>query len=324
VLLTTLRNAAHEHADIVRAVERAQTSLFERTSGGMNAVAARIIEHDRLRAIPVSLAAASGFQAFLDGIQHAQVRLYSGPIPIVYGYGAAAVRARRAQRMTLHAPDLLAEREAVFFPFRLLDPLTVSRWGIAHQQMVDTSPPPDQTVPLFPPRLLALAARAVSRWREAIERELAGRWCARAAEDEWLLVDGPLTVSGELSGARRAVGLVRSQRTRFFDGEDARVVSGLRWGERTSVFEPQTRRWTPVHSWYLRLRDATGHDAFWGLVRVEIAARAHSARTADRVSGWLLAETAPLALPETRWDRLVYPIHDCKQFLRARAPSRRG
>jgi hypothetical protein len=92
-------------------------------------------------------------------------------------------------------------------------------------------------------------------------------------------------------------------------------------GERTSVFEPLTRRWTPVHSWYLRLRDPAGHDAFWGMVRVEISARVDSARVADQVSSWLLAERTPLTLPHARWDRLLYPLHDCEQFLRARVPS---
>jgi hypothetical protein len=114
---------------------------------------------------------------------------------------------------------------------------------------------------------------------------------------------------------------VRSQRTRFFDGDDARLLLGLEAGQRTSVFEPLTRRWTPVHSWYLRLREPDGHDLMWGLVRVEIAAGHDSVRSADRISGWLLSELSPLALPNSQWDRVLYPIHDCQQFLRARAPS---
>jgi len=31
----------------------------------------------------------------------------------------------------------------------------------------------------------------------------------------------------------------------------------------------------------------------------------------------VLGEVAPLALPDPRWDKLVYPIRDCEQFLRA-------
>jgi len=42
---------------------------------------------------------------------------------------------------------------------------------------------------------------------------------------------------------------------------------------------------------------------------------------ADELSRWLLAETAPLALPDPRWHVLLYPIRDCEQFLRARMPT---
>ena len=56
------------------------------------------------------------------------------------------------------------------------------------------------------------------------------------------------------------------------------------------------------------------------LVRVEVAASEASVELADEVSRWLLAETAPLALPDPRWDRLLYPIRDCEEYLRARAP----
>jgi len=187
--------------------------------------------------------------------------------------------------------------------------------------MVDTSPPPDEPLPLFPPLLYQRAAQTVSRWRETLERAVADRWCALAQPDEWLLADGTLTLSPTLAAFPRAVGLVKNHHTRFFDRDDARVMIGLRAGERTSVFAPASRSWSPVHSWYLRLREPAGRDVFWGLVRVEVAASTTSVRIADLVSGWLLAETIPLALPDAGWDRLLYPIHDCVQFLRARAPT---
>jgi hypothetical protein len=33
-----------------------------------------------------------------------------------------------------------------------------------------------------------------------------------------------------------------------------------------------------------------------------------------------VSERAPLATPDRRWDRLLYPIHDVETYLRARAP----
>jgi hypothetical protein len=38
---------------------------------------------------------------------------------------------------------------------------------------------------------------------------------------------------------------------------------------------------------------------------------------ADEVSRWVLAETAPLSLPDGRWDKMAYGIRDCEEFLKA-------
>jgi hypothetical protein len=55
----------------------------------------------------------------------------------------------------------------------------------------------------------------------------------------------------------------------------------------------------------------------WGLVRVEIPIGTFSRERADRVSRGVLAETAPVSLPDARWDRLLYGIRDCEMFLAA-------
>ena len=98
----------------------------------------------------------------------------------------------------------------------------------------------------------------------------------------------------------------------------------LRRGERSSVFRITSSRRTPVASWYLRLREPAGRDPLWGLVRVEAADPDHTGeplealtRRADLLSRWVLAEVAPLALPDGRWDKMVYGIRDCEEFLRA-------
>ena len=326
MLLNTLRRWARQNPGVLSPVEHGlDLGDLARVDSLMPEVEARIVEGtaDRLEVHPVS-AAPSQFTSFLEGIQRAEVRAYYGPIPVIYGYGAAVVRQRQERRMQAHSRGLLSEQEAIFFPFRLLDPLELVAQGFAAGDLVDTSPPPHEPLPLFPPVLYARAAEAVGRWREGIERKIAERWCRESEANDWLLADGSLTLSPELARSPRAVGLIKSHRTRFFDGADARTLLGLAAGERTSVFAPQSRSWTPVHSWYLRLRDSAGHDVFWGLVRVEVAAGPDSSRLAQEVSAWLLSELTPLSLPAGRWDRLLYPIHDCEQFLRARAPGLRG
>lgn len=277
----------------------------------------------RLAARAVGSASDSGFGAFLDGVQRATTLGFLDHVPLVFAHGAAVIRARRGRTMETMRGRTSAfhlEREALFLPARLLEPAKLAALGLAPDEMHDTGPDDDEPLPLFPPLLLARAFEAVNRWREGLERALAERWC-REAEDGWLLVDGSLTLSSDLAASPRAVGVVKSHRTRFFDGADARVVLGLREGERSTLFRPGTRTFTPVYSWYLRLRDPAGHGPLWGLVRVEAAASDDTLAAADGVSRWLLAERTPLALPDARWDRLVYPVHDCEAFLRSRAPA---
>jgi hypothetical protein len=295
-------------------------AYFETNADVLKEADARVIEGSELSAIDVGTAESSAFDAFLDGIQRADVRLYHGSVPIVYAYGAAVIRERddrRMRTMCLQGAELMVEREALFFPSEYVPRAHLHDIGLADEQLIDTTPAGSEPLPLFPPLLHARAAMHVNRWRESLERGLAARWCARP--NGWLLVDGSLTVSPEVSACESAVGLIKSHRTRFFDGDEARVMLGLKPGQRTSVFEPATRSFTPVRSWYLRLRGAERRDVFWGLVRVEVAS-SHDPAIANQISRWLLAETAPLSLPDGRWDRLLYPIHDCEAFLRARAP----
>jgi len=54
--------------------------------------------------------------------------------------------------------------------------------------------------------------------------------------------------------------------------------------------------------------------------RVEARAHEDTVRAASRIGGWLDRERAPLATPDARWDRLLYPIHDVETYLKARAP----
>lgn len=348
MLLTRLRRLAQGsgsgYTPVLGPVDMAG---FEADAAGLSEAGAEIVEspRDGLRAIPVGSPEGSAFTCFLDGIQQADVALYRDGVPIVYAYAAAVVRVRRAGRMSTFrgspgdvgsagraafttraagpAPSgapYVVEREAAIFPFRFVDPAEIAA-AVPDVSVIDSGQPDDEPLPLFPPLLYARAAAAVNRLREGLEAGLARRWCAEAPAGEWLLVDGSLTLCPELAACGRAVGVIKSHRTRFFDGDDARILLGLEVGERTCVFRPLTREHTPVYSWYLRLRSPAGRDGLWGLVRVEAAADPSTLERADEISRWILAETVPLPLPDPRWDRLLYPIRNCEEYLRSRAPG---
>jgi hypothetical protein len=163
------------------------------------------------------------------------------------------------------------------------------------------------------------AIHRVQKDREHAEQALGIEWCGQ--EQRPLLIDGGISNAEPLAHAACAVGVIKSHRTLYVSGEALATVLGLDRAERSSVFLVTSPKRASVASWYLRIREPRGREPMWGLVRVEVAApdRAVNEITqrADEVSRWILAESAPVALPDARWDKMVYGVRDCEEFLRA-------
>lgn len=279
-----------------------------------------IVEGGAMRARRVFEPAEPGFAAFLDGTQASRV-LYATEtgVPVVHGTVAAVVRERRSKRLYTwrHVVEqrLYAPRSRI--GAALWDGLLAS--GI---DLRDTSDP-DGDSPAAGDHPIALRDAAIHRLqkdRERAEIRLATDWCERDARP--ILIDGGISGSDRVAVSTCAVGVVKTHRTLYAEGDALVRILALRRAERSSVFRITSPKRTPVASWYLRLRDRSGADPMWGLVRVEIAqperAEEHGiGARADQVSRWILAEVAPIALPDSRWDKMVYGIRDCEEFLRA-------
>jgi hypothetical protein len=285
---------------------------------------AQIVEGTALRAVKVpgvSREMSSGFGAFLDGAQKVQVIAHHEGMPIVMGTVSAGVRIRVDRRMITWGHQPPRVERAIYLPLRYLPQLTdnATSAAFAHSQwrIVDTSTAdkngeyPSQ----HPAILFERAVRAVDQQREELEDRLAEAWCALG--EATLFIDGGISRTTNVASSTSAVGVIKSHRTLYVQGEALAIVMGLGKGERSSVFRVSPRSRSSVLSWYLRLRAPAGHDAMWGLVRVEIAECDRPADRADEVSRWVLAETSPLALPDGRWDKMSYGIRDCEEFLRA-------
>jgi hypothetical protein len=287
--------------------------------------AATVVEGSALRAVRVpdfSPQAKSGFGAFLDGTQKVQIVGHHGGMPIVIGTVSAAVRIRVNRRMTTwgHQPPRVERK--IYLPLRYLPALAEIREmsadaAQASWQIVDTSTAdrsgeyPSQ----HPAVLLERATRAVDQQREQLEDRLAEAWCARGEAP--LFIDGGISRSASVASSSCAVGVIKSHRTLYVEGDALGIVLGLRKGERSSVFRVSPRSRSSVISWYLRLRSGEGRDALWGLVRVEVAERDRPSDRANEISRWVMAETPPLSLPDGRWDKMAYGVRDCEEFLRA-------
>jgi hypothetical protein len=286
--------------------------------------AASIVEGSAMRAVRVpdfSPQATSGFGAFLDGAQKVQMAAHHLGIPIVFGTVSAAVRIRVNRRLTTwgHQPPRVERK--IYLPFRYLPPEEIREltedlkkvdWEIVDTSAANKS---GEYPSLHPAVLLESAARAVDRQRDQLEDRLAEAWCARGEAP--IFIDGGISRSAGVASSSLAVGVIKSHRTLYVEGDALRVVLGLRKGERSSVFRVSPRSRSSVMSWYLRLRGGEGRDPLWGLVRVEVAERDRSSDRANEISRWVMAEMTPLSLPDGRWDKMAYGVRDCEEFLRA-------
>lgn len=286
-------------------------------------VDAPLIEGDLLRARAVPGEPEAGFAAFLDGIQRSRVLGYQAGLPVVFGVVAAVARARIDRRLRTWRGAPLVSRK-VYIPAAYTPPALAGYFERDGLEVVDTTAVDDGTAPPIrhPFTLLDVAVHRVQEERERLEQLLAEQWCE--SERSPLFMDGGLSRSDGVARAECAVGVVKSHRTLYVEGEALERVFALRRGERSSVFRLSSSWRAPVASWYLRLRDPAGRGPLWGLVRVEVADPAALGedagaltRRADRISRWILAEVSPIALPDGRWDRMVYGIRDCEEYLKA-------
>jgi hypothetical protein len=268
----------------------------------------------------------AGFAAFLDGAQHSRVLFHCDGFPVVAGTVAAVVR-RRANRKLHTWPRGPRVQRALYAPCAHLDAdvREALRAAAAARGMdvVDTTAAgrEEDRPSAHPIALVERALAFVQEDREHAEKQLAEAWCRHEAGP--IFIDGSIQESELVATAPCAVGVIKSHRTLYVEGAALRAVLALRRGQRSSVFRVASSRRSPVASWYLRLRDPAGRDPMWGLVRVEAADRGPDespdalTRRADLISRWILAEATPLALPDGRWDKMVYGIRDCEEFLRA-------
>lgn len=282
-----------------------------------NLIEAEIVEDRELRARSVGGSALAGFAAFLDGTQETQVARYlPGGVPIVIGTVGAVIRERRDRRMATWRH--IVERR-VYAPRALLSADAWLRLTSRGLDVVDAAPPDDEhdSAREHPLALRDNAKHRVQQDRESAEATLAVDWCARDARP--ILIDGGISGTEAVARSSCAIGVVKSHRTLYARGDALTTILSLEQGCRSSAFLVTSPRRTTVASWYLRIRDPRGREPMWGLVRVE-AASSHEhpiSERADLISRWILAEATPLSLPDARWDKMVYGVRDCEQFLRA-------
>lgn len=270
--------------------------------------------------------------AFLDGIQRTRIVTHVDGVPIVHGYAAAVVRVRHERRMQTWRD--VRRSHALYVPRVAVGERLWTALDAEGVPLMDTSLADAIAHPLAYRRQ---ALDRVAAERERLEQALVVDWSH--AQDGWLWVDGgvsgiPAVATTDLDAAR-IFGVVKSHATLYGDTAMVAATLRLRESHRTPVFVIRHRLRAAVVSWYVRLRRSDSGDPLHGLLRVELLVPTSIAnrldderstdtafvesvtRVANRISGWILAERLPLSLPDARWDRLTYGVHDCEQFLAA-------
>ncbi|NLN75751.1 MAG: hypothetical protein GX139_05535 [Armatimonadetes bacterium] len=273
-----------------------------------------LFEDEKVCAHQVGVPTAGGFTCFMDGMQRPRGPIYiNSPVPILYGYIAAVIRTRGSDKKMRTLPGFHVVDEALYLPKKIAQQHGIEISGVT---VVDTG---DVDAIEHPLALAQAAHDKISTVRGRLESKIASEWVSRPPCDGWLLVDGSLQAD---YGEADIAGVTKSHSTQYLTWEEQQVALALKPGERSSAFVPIVKGGRrPVCSWYLRMHPSEGKDPYFGLIRVEIPRSSRALDMVDEISRWLLAERAPLSLPDSRWDKMIYPIRDCELYMKSLAPS---
>lgn len=253
----------------------------------------------------------SGFSYFLDGIERKKVLFYQRSMPVIYGYIAAVILKRTDKK--LHSIDLEKTEENLYFPDEGAPDLGINVINTANESI------------LHPEHYIQAAHSSIQTSRGNLERSLAREWIRSRYNDGWLFVDGRLeNKNKELVSGANIAGIIKSHKACYFDYEQQYQLYTMKKGERSSVFQPKDNNNNKenIYSWYLRLHyDKNYGNNEFGLIRVEVPAERAYLEKVDLISNWILLETKPVAFPVSRWDRMIYPIKYCEDYLKSKAPS---
>ena len=271
---------------------------------------ADLIEPGPFVAKPIPASAESGFSHFLDGAEKRRLAGYVGMLPIYLAHTSAALVERRDQQMLVL--DDMCYTSA--FDFIVPDGSNIGAFpNVGH---CPVSVPAENTDISYRQRV----RREISIKRELHEIDVATKYSGRC-----LLIDGGIgNILDRLPQGVDVVGVVKSHQHRYFASpERVQTILGLKCGERTSVFrrDRDSLQGREAYSFYMRLFESATEGPLFGLIRVEIPASEEKLARVDEFAGWLMVEKAPLSLPDSRYDKMIYPIRVVEQHLKARQPS---
>ncbi len=145
-------------------------------------------------------------------------------------------------------------------------------------------------------------------------------WAEKTKYKEKILVDGSLSHLPKPIPC--AVGLCKDNHPLFFTPETQRNILSLGYSERSALFSYSTPQKDEITSWFLRIRQPRAHSANFGLIRPEVyEGMPLDPGSVDEVSRLVFSLRNPVAYPSPKWERLVYPLKICTDFLTNHLPK---
>jgi len=174
------------------------------------------------------------------------------------------------------------------------------------------------------------ALQKAKSMRLEVENKLIRRWrTGNNTGSGFLIVDGTLMNFRDEENVKRCIGVSKSFGTRYFNTTDHNRILQMQEFQRSWTFrfhhpgDALNLGARDRISWYMRLRTKTNADPEFGLIRVEISHSYHdqAADYANRFSKSLISERLPTSYPNSRWDKHLYPIQECENYLSSIMPS---
>jgi len=270
----------------------------------------------------------SGFSYFLDGIERKKIIFYYRSIPVIYGCVGAAILKRTEKQ--LHSCNMEKFSEKFYlplknnsdFPDHYFEHAEIKELGEIGKNIINIGEKNYSGVyPILPAEFIQAAHAKIQTERGNLESSLARQWADNNYKDSWLFVDG--RIEGKISG-KNLVGIIKSHQACYFNYETQYKIYTMEKGQRSSVFQPEDKNGEKenVYSWYLKIHhDKRNGVNDFGIIRVEIPAKQELLEKVDEISSWILLETKPVGFPASRWDRMIYPIKYCEDYLKSKAPT---
>jgi hypothetical protein len=249
-------------------------------------------------------------------------------IPIHYYAIGAVILKRTNRKLSLWNKPAL-ETGVVIHKKTISDKAKINQLELLGVNVIDTSTyDTNDTGSTDYYTLKRWALEAVKKRKQKTEQELIEKWRLEEKTESFLVIDGSLiNLRGE-ENLKRCIGLSKTSRMKM-DNYDK--IMQLKEFERSWTFsfhsdEEGDDKSTGVRervSWYLRLRDKSNSDPEFGLIRSELhfSYKSQAKTLADKLSKSLLLERLPTSYPEGNWDRTIYPIAVCGNYLSSIMPS---